>query len=247
MTTIGVTTCLLWVEFKHSIPFFTQYFAILYQSLTNSPPCFLQQTIQKLYDAHRKSFSSTHITILLDILSSASSHASEVNSYTASLQKLERLSSLLEIPEPPVVHFENECHQSYLKLLNKMLGDKVPAPEETRLESLIVSECQQMLNIYLICAKCGSEKQQSANKELKFQRILPLVSSKKEELAARTSLVVLAIKALGDLDGDAFRQNLKLFFPMLVKLLGCEHGSREVLLVLSGIFQSKIGAVLSTL
>lgn len=205
------------------------------------------ETVQKLYDAHRRSFSSTHIAILLDILSSAASHASEVNSHTTSLQKLERICSLLEIPEPPAVHFENECHQNYLKLLKKMLRDNVPVPKETCLVSLIVSECQKMLNIYLICARCGSEKQQSADKEVKFQRIPPLVSSKKEELAARTSLVVLAVKALGDLDGDTFRRNLRLIFPLLVELLRCEHGSQEVLLVLSDIFQSAIGAVVSTL
>ncbi|KAH0458137.1 hypothetical protein IEQ34_013452 [Dendrobium chrysotoxum] len=204
------------------------------------------ETVQKLYELHRKVFSSTHITIFLDILSSIASHASEVNCHATLLHKLERLCSLLEIPEPPLVHFENECHQSYLNILKKMLIDNVPVSEETCFQSLIVSECQKMLNIYLICAGYGSGKH-STDKELKLQRVLPLVSSKKEELAARTSLVVMAIKALSDLDSDTFRRNLQLIFPLLVDLLRCEHGSREVLLVLSDFFQSSIGPVISTL
>ncbi|XP_020581346.1 brefeldin A-inhibited guanine nucleotide-exchange protein 1 [Phalaenopsis equestris] len=202
------------------------------------------EAIQKLYEAHRKAFSSAHFAIFLSILSSIASHSSELNSHTTLLQKLERLCSLLEIPEPPAVHFENECHQNYLKLLKKMLRDNVPVPEEICLVSLIASECQKMLNIYLTCAGYESEKQSTDKELIKLQRIIPLVSSKREELAARTPLVVLAIKALSELDGDAFWRNLKPIFPLLVGLLRCEHGSREVLLALSDIFQSSIAQVI---
>lgn len=200
------------------------------------------EAAQKIYTVHQKSFSAAHITIFLDILSSISSHSSELSSLASLHQKLERVCSLLEIPEPPVVHFENECHQNYLSTLKKILRDNTPVSDETIIVSQIVSECDKILNIYLSCAGYRSVEQ-NADNELKFQRVLPLVSSKKEELAARTSLVVLAIKSLSELDGDVFRQNLRLIFPLLINLVRCEHSSREVLLVLCDVFQSSVGPV----
>ncbi|KAK8937385.1 Brefeldin A-inhibited guanine nucleotide-exchange protein 1 [Platanthera zijinensis] len=205
------------------------------------------ETAQKLYKSHQASFSAAHITILLDTFSSISSHSTELSSQASLHQKLERACSLLEISEPPVVHFENECHHNHLIMLKNILRDNVPVSPGPSIASQIVSECDQILNIYLSCAGYGSSKRNAAEKELGLQRALPLVSSKKEELAARTSLAVSALKALGELDSNVFRRNLPLVFPLLVDLVRCEHSSREVLLVLCDVFQSSLGPVFSSL
>ena len=200
----------------------------------------------KLYEVHHRCFSPAHINILLEILSSISSHASEVNSETALQLKLQKACSLLEISEPPVVHFENESYQNYLKFLQTLLHDKSSLSEELHVVSQIVAVCQKILQIYLNCAGYQPKHQNPSN-GLTLHWILPLGSAKKEELAARTNLVVLALRVLSSLERNSFKRNLQSFFPLLVNLIRCEHGSGEVQQVLSDIFQSSIGPLILTL
>lgn len=204
------------------------------------------QAVLKLYEVHHKCFSAAHINILLEILSSISSHASEVYSESALQLKLQKACSLLEISEPPVVHFENESYQNYLKFLHTLLNDNSSLSEELSIVSQIVKVCQKILRIYLNCAGY-QPKHQTPSNGLTLHWILPLGSAKKEELAARTNLAVLALRVLGSLDRDPFRRNLQCFFPLLVNLIRCEHSSGEVQQVLSDIFQSSIGPLILTL
>ncbi|KAG0463110.1 hypothetical protein HPP92_021586 [Vanilla planifolia] len=209
------------------------------------------EVIQKLYEVHKKSFSASHVGILLEILSSVASHSSKVNSEASLHQKLEKVCSLLEIPEPPVVHLENECHQRYLRFLKNILRDNVLVSDKPIIESRIVSECENVLQIYLTCSGYSSGKDAADNmvshNNSMLRRVIPLPSAKKEELAARTSLIVLAIRALNDLDRDTFRHNLRRIFPLLVNLVRSEHSSGEVSLVLCEIFRSSIGPIVSTM
>ena len=204
----------------------------------------IKQAVMKLYEVHCGSFSAEHISIILEILSSITSHASEVNSETNLQLKLERACFLLETTHPPIVHFENESYQIYLRLLDTLFKTS-SLSEELGIESQLVAVCVKILQIYLKCAR-DQPKQQSANSHPTIHWILPLGSAKKEELAARTPILVLALKVLSSLGREPFRRNLPCFFPLLVNLVRCEHSSREVQPVLYDIFHNLIGPLILT-
>jgi len=198
----------------------------------------------KLYEVHHGFFSAEHISIILEILSSIVSHASAVSSETDLQLKMERACFLLETTHPPVVHFENESYQTYLRLLDTILKNS-SLSEELSIESQLVAVCVKILQIYLKCAGC-QQKQQSASNHSTTHWTLPLGSAKKEELAARTPMLVLAMKVLSSLESLTFRRNLPCFFPLLVNLVRCEHSSREVQPMLHDIFHDLIGPIILT-
>jgi brefeldin A-inhibited guanine nucleotide-exchange protein len=66
----------------------------------------------------------------------------------------------------------------------------------------------------------------------------------KEELAARTSLVLEVMKLLGDLERDSFSRILPCLFPLLTDLIRCVHSSGEVQHALHNIFRSIIGPMI---
>ncbi|OAY68445.1 Brefeldin A-inhibited guanine nucleotide-exchange protein 1 [Ananas comosus] len=203
------------------------------------------QTIAKLYKVHWRSFSSVHMSLLLEMISSIAAHASEVSSERALHAKFHKACSLLEISEPPFFHFENESYENYLMLLQSLLHDNPSLAEEMNVESQVVMICEKILKIYLTCA--GYELSDQNRKDgPTLHWILPLGSAKKEELAARASLVVLVMRLISSLETDSFKRNLPCFFPLLVNLIRCEHSSGEVQRVLYDIFQSSIGPIILT-
>jgi brefeldin A-inhibited guanine nucleotide-exchange protein len=64
----------------------------------------------------------------------------------------------------------------------------------------------------------------------------------KEELAARTSLVLEVMKL--DLERDSFSRILPCLFPLLTDLIRCVHSSGEVQHALHNIFRSIIGPMI---
>ncbi|XP_019054355.1 PREDICTED: brefeldin A-inhibited guanine nucleotide-exchange protein 1 isoform X2 [Nelumbo nucifera] len=202
------------------------------------------QVINDLYKVHQQYLSTANIMILLEMFSSIASHANELSSKTALQVKLQRACSILEIPDPPVVHFENESYQNYLNFLRTLLMDKPSLCEEMNVEAKLVAVCEKILQIYLNCAGCLTE--QKCNQPV-LHWILPLGSAKKEELAARTSFVVLALRVLSGLERNSFRRYVAHFFPLLVDLVRCEHSSGEVQRVVSDIFQLNIGPIIMDL
>ncbi|MQM10532.1 hypothetical protein Taro_043426 [Colocasia esculenta] len=189
-------------------------------------PFLTLQAITKLHEAYSIGFSAAQLSILLDVLSSISSHANEVTAEVDFQQKLQRACSHLEISEPPLVHFENETCQSYLKLLEAILTSHPSLSVELGVEPQIVATCEKILHIYLSCAD-EQPVQQSPRIGPTLHWMLPLGLTKKEELAARTSLVVSALRVLSRLERDSFRRYLPSFFPFLVNLVRSEHSSGE--------------------
>lgn len=130
-----------------------------------------------------------------------------------------------------MVSFENESYKSYVNFLHDLLKN---SPEEKNVEAELVSVCEKVLQMYLECSSNGFEYNAR-------HCILPLGSAKKEELEARTPLVVSVMRILGGLERDCFRRHVSHLFPLLVDLVRSEHTSLELQRLLSNIFQSCIG------
>ncbi|CAK9145972.1 unnamed protein product [Ilex paraguariensis] len=201
------------------------------------------RVITDLYKMHKQLFSEGIVKILLETFSSVASHAHQLSSQTILQLKLQRACSILEISDPPMVHFENESYQNYLNILRDLLVNNPSLSEEMKIEEVLVSVCEEVLRVYLDCAGLQFVKQKPDNKPV-LHWILPLGSAKKEELAARTSLVVSALQILHGFETDSFRRYVSQLFPLLVDLVRSEHSSGEVQRVLSNIFQSCIGPML---
>ncbi|XP_022989285.1 brefeldin A-inhibited guanine nucleotide-exchange protein 1-like [Cucurbita maxima] len=200
------------------------------------------QVITDLYKSHTQPFSEANISIILDIFSSVATHSQKLNSNTVLHKKLQKACSILEISDPPVVHFENESYRSYLNFLQNMLAESPSLTNATLVESELVVVCEQILHIYLKCTGVPSEKKEPNQPVLHW--ILPLGSAKKEEVAARTSLVVSALEVIRRFERDLFKRCVQRLFPLLVDLVRSEHSSGEVQLVLSSILQSCIGPII---
>ncbi|GER55212.1 guanine nucleotide exchange family protein [Striga asiatica] len=201
------------------------------------------QVVTDLYKNHWQYFSSSNISILLEIYSSISSHAHELNSQTISLLKLEKACAILEISDPPIVHFENESYTNYLNFLHDLLTNNPSLSEEKNIELELISICKQVLETYLECSGFGQASQKKAVNKPLVHFLLPLGSAKKEELSARTPLVLSVMRILGSLESDAFGKYISQLFPLLTDLVRSEHSSMEVQRVLSGIFRSCIGPI----
>ncbi|KAJ0010129.1 hypothetical protein Pint_34018 [Pistacia integerrima] len=187
-----------------------------------------------------QSLSAANIKILLNMFSSVASHAHQLNSETILQKKLQKVSSVLELSDPPVVHFENDSYQNYLNFLQGLLRNN-PFVSEMNIESHLVEVCEKILQIYL---NCTVSQPKPGKQPRVIHWILPLGSAKKEELAARTSLVVSALQMLSGLERDSFRKYVSNFFPLLVDLVRSEHSSREVQHVLGNMFKSCIGPII---
>ncbi|XP_022727318.1 brefeldin A-inhibited guanine nucleotide-exchange protein 1-like isoform X2 [Durio zibethinus] len=203
----------------------------------------IMQVITDMYKAHLQFLSASNINIIVEIFSSIASHAQQLNSDTTLQKKIQKACSILELSDPPMVHFENEAYQNYLNFLQDLVKNNPSVSEEMNLESLLVAVCEKILQIYLNCADYQCVQQKSVDKPVAHW-ILPLGSAKREELAARTPLLVSALNALGGLERDSFRKYVSNFFHLLLDLVRSEHGSGEVQLVLSNLFQSCIGPII---
>ncbi|XVF44671.1 hypothetical protein PTKIN_Ptkin02bG0142900 [Pterospermum kingtungense] len=203
----------------------------------------IMQVIIDMYKRHLRFLSAANINIIVEIFSSIASHAQQLNSDTTLQRKTQKACSILELSEPPMVHFENEAYQNYLNFLQDLVKNNPSVSEEMNLESLLVAVCEKILQIYLNCADYPYAMQTSVEKPVTHW-ILPLGSAKREELAARTPLLVSALEALSGLERDSFGKYIANFFPLLVDLVRSEHSSGEVQRVLSNIFQSCIGPII---
>jgi brefeldin A-inhibited guanine nucleotide-exchange protein len=180
---------------------------------------------------------------MLEMLSAVASHASQVNSESNLLIKLHKACSLLDVSELAAIHFENESYQSYLKLLQALFHDNPSLSENINVESRIMLVCENILRMYLTCA--GHEPSNASGRDPALHQV-PLDTAKKEELEARTSLLLHVMQLLGGLDKNCFKRNLSFFFPLLANLIRCEHSSRKVHLALYDIFKSSVGPIISS-
>ncbi|CAI9756430.1 unnamed protein product [Fraxinus pennsylvanica] len=176
------------------------------------------QVVTDLYKMHWRSLSVNTVNVLLEIYSSIAFHSHQLNSETTLQLKLQRACSILEISDPPMVHFENESYQNYLNFLYDLLMNKPSLSTEKNIEGELVSVCEKVLKMYLDCAGLKYTTQKVVSKPM-VHWVLPLGSAKKEELAARTPLVLSVLQILASLEKDSFRKHISQLFPPLVDLV----------------------------
>ncbi|KAL5858677.1 hypothetical protein ACOSQ3_006135 [Xanthoceras sorbifolium] len=203
------------------------------------------QVATDLYKKHLQFLSAANISVLVELYSSVASHAHQLNSETVLVKKLQKVCTILEVSDPPLVHFENESYQYHLDFLHALLMvDNASNIEEMNIESRLVEVCEEILQIYLNCTKSRSRQEKASKQTGVVHWALPLGVAKKEELSARTSLVVSALQLLTGLERESFRKHVSNFFPLLIDLLRSEHSSRQVQLVLGNMFKSCIGPII---
>ncbi|KAF5745827.1 brefeldin A-inhibited guanine nucleotide-exchange protein 1 [Tripterygium wilfordii] len=201
----------------------------------------IMQVVSDLYKRELQFLSAANVSVLVDIFSSIVRHANELNSETLVLKKLQRACSILELSEPPTVHFENESLQNYLDFLQDLLVDNGSISKEINVELQLVTLCEKILQMYMKCT--GSGPQKPVDQPV-VHWILPLGSARKEELAGQTCLLVSALRVLSNMERDSFKRYAPQLFPLLVDLVGSEHSSGEVLRVLSNVFHLCIGPLI---
>ncbi|KHN29890.1 Brefeldin A-inhibited guanine nucleotide-exchange protein 2 [Glycine soja] len=201
------------------------------------------QVATDLYKKHQQSLSAASIKVLIELYSSIALHAREMNRESILLKKLQKACSVLEISGPPMVHFENESFQNHLNFLQNIHLHDHFVHDEIELEQELVAVCETVLDIYLNCAGSSSTFHKSDTMPAPHRK-LPLSSAKKEEIAARTSLVISALQGLAGLKKDSFRRYIPGFFHLLVDLVRSEHTSGEVQHALSNMFRSSVGQII---
>ncbi|VVB10213.1 unnamed protein product [Arabis nemorensis] len=194
------------------------------------------QVVTDLYRIHQQSLLATHVTVILEILASISSHSHQLNSDLILQKKVRRACSIIELSEPPMLHFENDAHQNYLDVLQDLLTYSPGVSLELNIESQLITVCVKILKIYLKCTSFeGAELEETRQPK---NWILPMGAASKEEAAARSPLVVAVLKVLRGLKRDSFKRYAPIFFPLLVELVRSEHSSSQVPQVLSTVFQT---------
>ncbi|KAI7731458.1 hypothetical protein M8C21_026882 [Ambrosia artemisiifolia] len=201
----------------------------------------IMQVTTDIYNMQQHLLKASSVKIVLELFSQTVSHAHDLSSNTGLHLKLQRACSILEISDPPVVHFENESYQNILNLLHHLLTSDLSLSEEMGIEAQLFSTCQKIIKMYLSCCKLEQQQQQQ---QKTVHWTLPLNSAVRDELGARTSLLVSALKVLNEADKERFRRYASTLFPLLVELVRCEHTSREVQPVLSNLFQTCIGPII---
>ncbi|KAK9690898.1 hypothetical protein RND81_09G161900 [Saponaria officinalis] len=182
------------------------------------------QVVADLFKTHHHDLSTANIIILLELYSTISSHANQLNSETGLLQKLQKACIIQKLSDPPVVQFQTETLQNHLNFLYHLLLQRSSRLDDIHLEEQTFGVCVNILQIYLDCANARSDK--------------------REELTARTPLLLTALGIFNSFEKESFKRYISRLFPFLVDLVRSEHSSGEVPRVLGDMFQKLIGPII---
>lgn len=193
---------------------------------------------------HRAQLSAKNMVVLFDALHAVANHAHQINGDSYLRSKLQELSSMTQMQDPPLLRLENESYQTCLTLLQNIILDRPLNHDEVEAEAYLVDLCKEVLQVYLSTARSGRPTDSSVDTHQKPHWLIPLGSAKRRELAARAPLIVLTLQALCGLGDSSFRNNLPQLFPLLAGLISCEHGSSEVQVALSDMLSTSVGPIL---
>nr|GEW39325.1 brefeldin A-inhibited guanine nucleotide-exchange protein 2-like [Tanacetum cinerariifolium] len=198
----------------------------------------LIQAIIEIYNMYRPQLSTNNTLVLFDAVHKVANHAHKINDDVTLRSKLQELSSMTQMQDPPLLRLEVESYQTCLMFVHNLAVDRPPFYEESKAESQLVDLCQEVLKFYVEIARPALMNTNRAH------WLIPLGSGKKRELTTRAPLIVTTLQAVCSLGDSSFEKSLSSFFPLFSCLISCEHGSSEVLLALSEILNSSVGPVL---
>lgn len=191
---------------------------------------------------YRTQLSVKNTIILFEGMHDVAFHAHKINTDATLRAKLQELTSMTQMQDPPLLRLENEAYQICLTFLLNLAEDRPSNYEEADVESYLVKLCQEVLQFYIETARSGPTSESSVTGQAHW--LIPLGSGRRRELAARAPLVVSTLQAIRCLQDPSFEKNLSFFFPLLSSLISCEHGSNEVQLALSDMLSLSVGPVL---
>ncbi|CAI9292233.1 unnamed protein product [Lactuca saligna] len=201
----------------------------------------LIQAITEIYNMYRHHLSTSNTITLFDAVHKVATHAHTINTNTALRSSLQDLAHITQMQDPPLLRLENESYQICLNLIQNLTLDKPPFYNESKVESSLVSLCQEVLQFYI---ELALPRQMTDSSPTTPRWLIPLGSGKKRELAARGPLIVVTLKTICSLGDSAFEKHLGGYFPLISSLIKCEHGSTDVQVALSEMLRSSVGPVL---
>ncbi|KAI3787367.1 hypothetical protein L1987_41795 [Smallanthus sonchifolius] len=202
----------------------------------------LIQAITDIYNMYRHHLSAKNTMVLFDAVHTVASHAHKINIDTTLRSKLQDLQPMTQMQDPPLLRLENESYQVCLTLVQNLAIDKPPFYEESKVESSLVSLCQEVLKFYIELALPANMNESSPGVHPCW--LIPMGSGKRGELAARAPVIVVTLQAICSLGDCSFEKHLASYFPLLSNLIRCEHGSSDVQVALSEMLSSSVGPVL---
>ncbi|KAL8114301.1 hypothetical protein AgCh_021232 [Apium graveolens] len=202
----------------------------------------LIQAVMEIYNMYRGYLSAKNTIIVFDAVHTVAFHAHKINADTTLRSKLQEFASMTQMQDPPLLRLENESYQICLTFLQNLALDRPKGYEESEVESHLVDLCQEVLRFYIEVAQPPQMPVASLVESPKW--LIPLASGKRRELAARAPLVVSTIHAICSLEDSLFEMNMTYFFPLLLSLISCEHGSSEVQVAVSDMLSTSVGPIL---
>ncbi|KAH9302370.1 hypothetical protein KI387_013953, partial [Taxus chinensis] len=173
-------------------------FAVSDVKCRTSAQLLLIQVIMEIHNRHGEQLSATNTMALLDVPYSIAVHAHDVNSDYPLRLKLQEVSSITQLPDPPLLTLESESYQAFLELLQKVAHEKPILAKEIEVEARLVQLCEDVLQVYINAATPEFFPGSSVD-HARPHRIIPLGSARRGELASRAPLVVATLQAISQL------------------------------------------------
>ncbi|PSS24171.1 Brefeldin A-inhibited guanine nucleotide-exchange protein like [Actinidia chinensis var. chinensis] len=202
----------------------------------------LIQAVMEIYNMYRAHLSAKNTIVLFNAVHAVAFHAHKINSDLKLRSKLQELGPMTQMQDPPLLRLENESYQICLTFLQNLILDRPESYDDAEAESYLVDLCREVLQFYIEIARSGQITESSSSGQPHW--LIPLGSGKRRELAARAPIVVATLQAICSLRDSSFEKNLAHFFPLLSRLISCEHGSHDVQVALSEMLSSSVGPVL---
>lgn len=206
------------------------------------------QACGEIYAAHSTRLRPRAVSIILDILQGISGHARDVNSdmrlrhVLAWVQATDKVQEDKQLPDPPLLRLESEGSYAYLSMLLHIRStQQLDFQKACRLEARLVQLCAANLSRY---EGAGSAATATSGASQQQQQVTG-PSLNPDENVAISPLVTATLKAIAGFPREAFHKHLPVFFPLLTRLISCDHAPPEVQRSLSELFAQCIGPMLA--
>eukprot|EP00873_Tetraselmis_striata_P021183 jgi/Tetstr1/441447/TSEL_029692.t1 len=215
----------------------------------------LVQACGEMYARHCRRLPGPAVVVILDVLRGVSTHARvtdgdmEMRRLLAQKQAADRVEDYKALADPPLLKLESEASHSYLSVLlhiNMAPGGaegKAAACIEERLVELCTANLERYEAVGPFSDANGAGEPAAGGEGGPPSNMSMSTSS--AEHSARAPLVVATLRALSALGDGEFKRHLREFFPLLTRLISCQHAPVEVQRALSTLFEKRIGPLIA--